>query len=147
MNIHPCKNLFYSHWVIKIPHNSWTLSRSGMTEAGVVGVTDDALYPWQGACRGHGFVGEVAWKNRKESGFHNLLEVGCQTLLKTNKLPHVWNNERKFFFLQSLHEQKCEIKAQEVPLNAKILRRSHKTGVMKPAAPENPFSRTWGDIA
>lgn len=48
-----------SHGLVEVSHDPGGLSRSGVAEAGVVGVADDALDPRQGACRGHGLVGEM----------------------------------------------------------------------------------------
>lgn len=55
----------YSHRVVEVSHHPRTLARGGITEAGVVGITDDALYPGQSTCRGHGLVGEMALNRRK----------------------------------------------------------------------------------
>lgn len=57
--IQRCSLGWDSHGLVEVSHDPGGLSRSGVAEAGVVGVADDALDPGQGACRGHGLVGEM----------------------------------------------------------------------------------------
>lgn len=57
-----------SHRIVEVAHQPWALSWCGVAEAGVVGVTDDPLYPGQGARRGHGLVREMAWRGTNREG-------------------------------------------------------------------------------
>lgn len=48
------------HGVVEVAHHPRRLSRSGVAEAGVVSIADDALHPRQSARRRHGLVRKVA---------------------------------------------------------------------------------------
>lgn len=48
------------HRVVVVGDEAWRLSSGWISEAGVVGVAEDALDPGQYSCRGHRLVGEMA---------------------------------------------------------------------------------------
>lgn len=52
----PTSNL---HGIVVVGHQARRFTTCGVLKTRVVGITEDALDPWQDPCGGHGLVGEV----------------------------------------------------------------------------------------
>lgn len=55
--------IWYLHGLVKVSNNPRSLTRSRITEAGVIGIADNPLNPRKCSCRGHGFVWKVTCWN------------------------------------------------------------------------------------
>lgn len=87
------------HGIVEVADYSRRFSWGGVTETWVIGITHNALDPWQGACWGHGFVGKVTWdqQREKEEDIINCLteENTVPTVRKAEKRKQTGNKQRK----------------------------------------------------